>query len=257
MNEHDEIAELLGAYALDAVEPEEAAAVEAHLAVCPRCAAEVADHREVAAMLAHSGAPAPEGLWSRISASLEEAPPEMELRLPRPGPAGDDVVDLAERRQRRGAPRWLPGAAVAAALVVVALVAGVVITAADDPGGDRSEQIAAPGLEDVAREAMNDPEATKVMLSSPESEMETPVAIGADGSGYLMGNTLPALDESQTYQLWGITGDLVVSLGVLGPSPGVVAFRADPSLEALAITQEVAPGVASSENPALLVGEVS
>src|SRR5690606_4393398 len=92
MNEHDEIAELLGAYALDAVEPEEAAAVEAHLAVCPRCAAEVADHREVAAMLAHSGAPAPEGLWSRISASLEEAPPEMELRLPRPGPAGDDVV---------------------------------------------------------------------------------------------------------------------------------------------------------------------
>ena len=257
MNEHDEIAELLGAYALDAVDPDEAAAVEAHLAVCPRCAAEVADHREVAAMLAHSGAPAPEGLWTRISASLEEAPPEMDLRLTRPGSASDDVGDLAERRQRRSVPRWLPGAAVAAALVVVALVAGILITGDDDPAGDRSDQIATPALEDVARDVMNDSEATKVMLRSPEGEMETQVAIGADGSGYLMGNTLPALDDSQTYQLWGITGDLVVSLGVLGPSPGVVAFRADPTLEALAITQEVAPGVVSSENPALLVGEVS
>ena len=257
MNEHDEIADLLGAYALDAVDADEAATVEAHLAVCPRCAAEVADHREVAAMLAHSGAPAPEGLWTRISASLEEAPPEMDLRLPRPAPApGDEVVDLAERRRRR-VPRWLPGAAVAAALVVVALVTGVLVSQDDDPAGDRSDQFAAPDLEDVARDVMNDGEATKVMLSSPEGEMETQVALGADGSGYLMGNTLPALDDSQTYQLWGITGDLVVSLGVLGPSPGVVAFRADPSLEALAITQEVAPGVVSSQNPALLVGEVS
>jgi hypothetical protein len=256
MNEHDEIAELLGAYALDAVDADEAAAVEAHLAVCPRCAAEVADHREVAAMLAHSGAPAPEGLWTRIAASLEEAPPEMDLRLMRPGPASDGVADLGERRQLRNVPRWLPGAAVAAALVVVALIAGVLITD-DDPAGDRSDQFATTALEDVARDVMNDSEATKVMLRSPEGEMETQVAIGADGSGYLMGNTLPALDDSQTYQLWGITGDLVVSLGVLGPSPGVVAFRADPSLDALAITQEVSPGVVSSENPALLVGEVS
>ncbi|MER3453386.1 MAG: anti-sigma factor, partial [Acidimicrobiia bacterium] len=60
---HREIDELLGAYALDAVEPDERAAVEAHLRTCSRCWAEVADHREVAAYLAHSGGPAPEGVW--------------------------------------------------------------------------------------------------------------------------------------------------------------------------------------------------
>lgn len=255
MNGHDEIAELLGAYALDAVDADEAAAVEAHLAVCPRCAAEVADHREVAAMLAHTGAPAPEGLWSRISASLEEAPPEMDIALSVPDRARPPVVDLARERGRRR-PQWLPAAAVAAALVVVALLAGIIITD-DGTGGGPDQQIAAPSLEDVAREVMNDPDATRVVLRASEGELEAPAAIAADGSGYLMGSTLPALSEAETYQLWGIKGDLVVSLGVLGPSPGVIAFRADPTLDALAITEELAPGVPSSANAAVLVGELS
>jgi hypothetical protein len=255
MNEHEEIAELLGAYALDAVDADEAATVEAHLAVCPRCAAEVAEHREVAAMLAHTGAPAPEGIWTRISASLEEAPPEMDLPMLSSGRSRGEVVDLAEERRRR-APRWLSGAAVAAALVVVALVTGVVVS--DDGGGDdRSEQFAAPDLEDVARRVMNDPDASRVVLRSPDGVLEAPVAIDVDGSGYLMGNTLPALDAAQTYQLWGIKGDLVVSLGVLGASPGVVAFHVGDGVDALAITQEVTGGVVSSANPPFLVGELS
>lgn len=255
MSGHDEIVDLLGAYALDAVDADEATAVEAHLAVCPRCAAEVADHREVAAMLAHTGAPAPEGIWSRISASLEEAPPEMDIPLEVPDRGRAPVVDLAEQRERRR-PQWLPAGAVAAALVVVALIAGIVMSD-DDARGDRTEQVASPSLEDVARDAMNDPDSTRVVLRASEGELEAPVAIAADGTGYLMGSTLPALDESLTYQLWAIKGDLVVSLGVLGPSPGVIAFRADPSVESLAITQEVSPGVTASANPAVLVGELS
>ena len=39
---HDEAAELLGAYALDAVEADERDAIEHHLNECPRCRAEVA-----------------------------------------------------------------------------------------------------------------------------------------------------------------------------------------------------------------------
>lgn len=255
MNGHDEMAELLGAYALDAVDADEAAAVEAHLAVCPRCAAEVADHREVAAMLAHTGAPAPEGLWSQISASLEEPPPAMDIPLHTPDRSRAEVVDLAERRRPRAA-RWMPGAAVAAALVVVALITGLVLSD-DGRTGDRSEQIAAPGLEDVARRVMNDADSAKVVLTSPEGDLEAPAAIDADGSGYLMGNTLPALDESQTYQLWGIRGDLVVSLGVLGSSPGTVAFHVGDGFDTLAITQEVAGGVALSANPPVLAGNLS
>ena len=38
---HDAVVELLGAYALDAVDPTEAAAVEAHLGTCPGCRDEI------------------------------------------------------------------------------------------------------------------------------------------------------------------------------------------------------------------------
>ncbi|MGA2209666.1 MAG: anti-sigma factor [Acidimicrobiales bacterium] len=67
---HAEITELLGAYALDAVSPEEAAEIEEHLAECPRCRAEVAAHREVAGVLGNLGGSAPAGLWARIADEL-------------------------------------------------------------------------------------------------------------------------------------------------------------------------------------------
>ncbi len=65
--DHAEIQELLGAYALDAVEPDEAAQIERHLAGCPQCAAEVASYREVAGLLGSAEGLAPPGLWDRIA----------------------------------------------------------------------------------------------------------------------------------------------------------------------------------------------
>ena len=253
---HDDIVDLLGAYALDAVDPEEAAAVEEHLAGCPRCTAEVAEHREVAAMLAHTGAPAPDGLWSRIAESLEEPPPELSIPLVAPE-ADATVIDLAERR-RSPLVRWLPvGAAAAVVLVVVGLVAGLVVADDDGGGPDRSEEVALPLLEDVARRVLNDPDAVKVNLTSPDGELAAPAAIDDDGSGYLLGSALPALDESQTYQLWGVSDSVVVSLGVLGASPEVVAFHVGDDVRSLVITQEVAGGVPSSSNPPFLAGDIS
>jgi hypothetical protein len=67
---HAEIAELLGAYALDAVSAEEAVEIEEHLAECPRCRAEVSAHREVAGVLGNLSGTAPAGLWSRIADEL-------------------------------------------------------------------------------------------------------------------------------------------------------------------------------------------
>ncbi|MGC9963082.1 MAG: anti-sigma factor [Acidimicrobiales bacterium] len=67
---HDEITELLGAYALDAVSPEETSEIDQHLAECPRCRAEVAAHREVAGVLGNLGGMVPPGLWSRIADEL-------------------------------------------------------------------------------------------------------------------------------------------------------------------------------------------
>ena len=64
---HEDIQELLGAYALHAVDPDEAEVVERHLEGCPRCRAEVEGHREVATLIGNSGGDAPDGLWDRIA----------------------------------------------------------------------------------------------------------------------------------------------------------------------------------------------
>lgn len=69
--DHDEIRELLGAYALDAVDSDEAASIDAHVRRCPRCAAELDEFRATAAALANHGGDAPGVLWDRISAELQ------------------------------------------------------------------------------------------------------------------------------------------------------------------------------------------
>ena len=71
---HQEIEELLGAYALDAVDPDEVAAVERHLVDCPRCRAAVDAARELAGSLgtaaaAADGDVAPPELWGGIAGS--------------------------------------------------------------------------------------------------------------------------------------------------------------------------------------------
>ncbi len=89
-----EIEELLGAYALDALEPEEAALVEEHLRTCVRCSAEVARHHEVAGLMANSGGDAPGELWDRIAERLE----------PVPAPSWDRLAARLDVPDRTGAP---------------------------------------------------------------------------------------------------------------------------------------------------------
>lgn len=251
---HNEIQELLGAYALDAVDPAESEAVERHLHECPRCRAEVESHRETAAMLAHVGATAPEGLWDRIAANLEEAPPALRLTAmpesPTPGHPGPAA--------RRAAARWagtnrvLAGLVAAAAVVIAVL--GLKVAQIDERtrGLPPSDQLA---LEDAARVAAVDPDAQKVHLVSSDGQHRAEVVV-VDGRGYLVHHTLPPLDPDRTYQLWGQAGDVTVSLGVLGHSPKVTAFEVIDGVQALAMTAERAPGVVSSNQPAVVSGWV-
>nr|MBA3653067.1 zf-HC2 domain-containing protein [Actinomycetota bacterium] len=70
---HPDIEALLGAYAVDALDRDEGGAVEAHLRTCERCRAEVAEHRNVVALLVPDGEPGPAALWDRIAAQLDTA----------------------------------------------------------------------------------------------------------------------------------------------------------------------------------------
>src|SRR5690349_14958207 len=116
---------LSGAYALDALTPEEAAAFEAHLEGCAACRDEVHEFREVvAAMGEQSWAAAPRGLRdSVLTAASQTAQQRPPARMP-------DSDELATRRSRR-TPALLLAAAVA---VIAAAVGGVVVL-----GGPRDE----------------------------------------------------------------------------------------------------------------------
>jgi hypothetical protein len=78
----------------------------------------------------------------------------------------------------------------------------------------------------------------------------------ATGEGFVIATDLQRLPDGRTYQLWGVQGDTVLSLGVLGQAPATRGFAADGSWSAFVLTEEASPGVASSKQPPLAVAQV-
>lgn len=261
---YDEFSDLLGAYALDAVDADERERIELHLAVCPRCRAEVADHREVAALLSRSGAPAPEGVWDKISAEL--APPAPPLRMTFSSPADDAVRAAVEaptsapvaslsdaRSARNGRTLW---GLLAVAACVVAVLGFVTVS--------QSQRInkVETALEDSTIEGMaNDAVASspvKVSLTGEGGNAEA--VVGKDGQGFLIMDDVPQPADGDVYQLWGKVDGVVLSLGTFGTDREVVPFSVDPGrvddIELFAVTQEKAPGVVASANDPVMAGTV-
>ncbi|HUP68661.1 MAG TPA: anti-sigma factor [Acidimicrobiales bacterium] len=245
---HHELEELLGAYALDAVDPDEANAVEVHLRECPRCHDEVITHREVAASLAHVGSVAPEGVWERIADSLEEVPPQLDMAR---------VVAMTPRRPAVSPHRWaIAAASVAAAATSIIGVLGVKLVDQDRRLRTLTAAVDARSLESTAMEALVDSNARRVQLKALDDKLLGEAVMLADGTGYLLKSNLPALPADRTYQLWAVVGDARISLGVLGRRPAVTAFKAVADVRALAITDEPAGGVTSTDKPPVVLGWV-
>lgn len=232
---HARVEELLGAFALDALDPEEATLVEDHLRECPRCRAEVVEHREAAAMLAFGGIEAPPGIWEKIQESLEEAPPKLELAR---------VVPIDGSRWRSMGARLT-----AAAAIVISVVAlGVAVLRSDLPVRDGSidAEIAAAAV---------DPDAVLVNLVSTTGAGSAKIVL-LDGRAYLADHSLPPLGADETYQVWGQKGETFISLGILGDRPQRGQLAAGADFEAMAITAEKKPGVIQTTQPAVVAGWV-
>jgi len=235
----EEIEALLGAYALDAVDDDERRELEEYLAQNPRARSEVDTHREVATLMAFSGAPAPEGLWDRIAGAMEE-------RAPAPGP---ELAKVLPARRRR----WPTAAVVGAAVAAAAAAAVITVVAVRDPSSSRAEL---DGMAQVFDRAMADPDATRVVLRSEDGTQRAVAVVEPGGLGVISLRELADLGPDRTYQLWGVIGDQVISLGVLGHRPVVEPFTVDGDLTALVVTDEAAGGVPTSQQPALLKGTV-
>jgi anti-sigma-K factor RskA len=248
-----ELDELLGAYALDAVDDDERDQVDEYLRRSPEARSAVAEYRETAALLAHGGAEAPPGLWDRIEKTLEEEPP----RLAIPPPPG--VATLDSRRARLG--RRVGAAVAAAAAIVLVAALTVKVVQQDDRIDELRRQADTGAVLAAAETASRDPRADRVRLSSADGAIEARIVYLPDGEGFLVENNLRPLPSGRTYQLWALMGDAQparpISAGVLGPDPGVAAFRVQGPVVGFAVTDEQSPGVASSDNPALIQGAVA
>lgn len=241
---HQDIDDLLAAYALDAVDGDEADAVDVHLRECGRCRAVVAEFRATAAHLATGVEPAPVGVWDAIVAEIDTGEPrELDFGA---------IVPL--RPRRRLASRIAMGAAAAAVVVIVGLVTQVVSQ------GQRLEEMQA-ALEDrtilsAALAAEGHPDARRTELRSADGQVVAHAVLTPDGTGFLRARSLPPLAADRTYQLWAVVGTERISAGVLGPNPDVVPFRVAGEVAGLAVTEETAGGVVATQNQPVATGLV-
>lgn len=219
-----DVDELIGAYAMDALDEADAEAVREHLLECAVHAAEARGLRATAARLAASTEPMtpPPGLRSRILDAVGT------------DPAAAPVDITTGRARRLPAPpyqRWYLGAAAAAALIIVGLVAWNVVLLSRGDGGNDVQQLASRARIVTSLEAQ-DVEGGGVVLYFPDEK-----------KALVVGDGMRPLDPAEsTYQLWEIDGGQPRSIGLMqadrtGHAVAVVPFEGGQG-QTLAITIE-------------------
>jgi anti-sigma-K factor RskA len=263
---HEDASELLGAYALDAVDGAELTEVEEHLATCPRCRAELDGLREAAGALGNSVEPPPEELWSRISDGLgghsgedEEPPPMPELTAGKPERKRFRAPSPGRTRRIRSNALLLGAVAVAASAVAVVL--GISLVRSQDNAANLQQSMAreqAAARRTAAEVALHTPGHRVVTLVNSAHVDMARFVIVPGGRGYLVSSSLPSLPNGQTYQLWGITGTTPISLGLLGGSPHGSTFTVAgaPLTAELALTAEPSGGTVAPTGAIVASGTI-
>lgn len=234
---HQEIQELIAAYAVHALDEHESATVEQHVESCESCRAELDQFRVTAAALGADIAAPPEAVWRRIESSLNDS------KNTRSGD-GSHVFPLAVTRQRRSTARWPAYAIPIAAAVAVLMIGLGAIATLNDDGSSESQ------LAEAAERAISAPGAQQMTMRSADGSLQANAVLLPSGNGYVTNVNLPEPPEGRTYQLWVILGDTPVSAGLLGRSPGTSTFAAPNGASGIAITEEAEVGsVAPTTKP--------
>lgn len=245
---HDEVVELLGAFALDATGPEERAQVEAHLAECPRCRSEVDAHREMAAVLAGQGSEAPPGLWDKIAYAIADGAAGAAETGPDPVlPGRPAALSAAHRRSR-----WLPGLALAAVAAAVLAFLGTEEASLHNQVEDLRRQVSEQALSSWVKE----PHYTVTMVNTSHVRV-VQVYLDHQGQAVMYAPSLPNLPSTRTYQMWGLSHGQAVSLGLVGRGAGALAtFSVGPSTTKIMVTAEPEGGTTEPTTPVLALGTV-
>ena len=219
------IHELTAGYALDALEPEQRRAYEAHLEGCERCREELAAFSQTTEALAVAASgPAP-------SAALRE-------RILAAAGQEQQVVVPLESPRRRTVPVLAAAAAVAA---VVALAVGLwAASLSSDLDGTR----AALERERAAAAVLADPAARTVALQEGQGRL----VVDDDGRAVLVADGLGPAPAGKTYEMWVVShGGAPQRAGLFpGEDDGRDVVRVDGTVEpgqVVLVTIEDAGGV--------------
>jgi anti-sigma factor RsiW len=264
---HDELADMLGAYALDAVSPDEASEIATHLADCPRCREELAAHREVAGVLGNLTGTAPAGLWNRIAEELALDPEgRAPSEVPPVAPVMARVIEMDQARARRDARKarsakgggwarrrtlFVAAGSVAAALAVVVGVLSARVVNLDHQVTSLSQAVLQGGVQGQVQAAEADPSHRTVYLASTSAPWEAKVVL-AGGKAFLVPEKMPAISSAETFQAWAVEGSKYVSLGVIGSASGPVELQLQPQMSSLALNAEPQGGTPQPTTPVLL-----
>jgi len=234
---HEQIRDLLGAYALDALSAEERQRVRAHLAQCAECRAELARLQLAVHALPLSvtpRTPSPE-LRERIRAAVAAQPAASEQpaasRHQPPHPALERAEQPPAPSNVRVFPRWrafAPWAAVAALFIVCLGLLGWNL---------QLRQHVSPALQVIALQPSNGAPVQGQVIYLPDQR----VAV-------LRVEQLPPLAANQVYEIWLIKDNTPAPAGVFTQSQTAYAIPADlQNYQLLALTVE--PGPSGSPQP--------
>jgi anti-sigma-K factor RskA len=255
MNSHETYETLAAVYAVGALDGDDLAQFEAHLAEgCERCATALRESREALARLVLADTPAvpPPGVKAALMARIGGA-------------------SARASAHRRG---WLTWAAATAAVVALAamLTSGIVASRYEARLGQMVREMAAvrdrlEAQESALRkevaayqgavELLRDPATRVVELRSPSS----PNAIGRviwndKAGGHLLVANLPPAPEGKAYELWTLGGAAPRPAGVFQvDAGGRAAHKVEPAGEiakGFAVTLEPATGVPAPTGPIVM-----
>jgi len=265
MDTHEQFAEDLALYALNALEGQERADLEKHLATCNACRAELEQLRGDGALLALAtvGPKPPARARQRLLDSVATeaaASPTLAQKTREDGAAGSEVT----RHSWWG---WLGWAATAAVIVFAAslwkenislkqtLVSASSQMAENARQLEQIRKIAAPIIEPEAQRV------TLVSLKTPPQPQGKAFYLKNRGSLVFVANDMPALPPQKAYELWLIpVQGAPIPAGVFKPNAHGSATVVNPPLpagaeaKAFAITVENEAGSAAPTSPVIMMG---
>jgi anti-sigma-K factor RskA len=234
---HQELRDMTAAFALDALDGDERAAVDAHLPGCAECREAVASHRAVSGLLAYATAPTSPpnaaALRERILRDARQVRPLDSARgirhgVPQRDSAGGGQLPESGRGTRRTIAGWLA----AAACLTIAALSGLAYRGERAEVAQLRNDLVATRAEMMRRDsvvaAFLGPEVHVVSLSAPQHKPAMRVYWNHTKNVFIItAFDVPAAPAGKTYQLWGIQkGKLPLSMGT---------FNVDGSGRALAV----------------------